>query len=167
MPTKSRSTSSCSLPTSRWTRRIPVGLQGPVHVLLGCAPHTGLGELNRADTNQLSARCRRGECFGPHALAHRGRHGLEGWPNIRRRSATRQSIPFYLHSYIFNFGLPFKHTGTLVVTHVSAPTGQGASGFGLAQYASYTLTDRMTVNGRLEYFRDDQAMPLSSRASAG
>lgn len=27
--------------------------------------------------------------------------------------------PFYTHSYIFNFGLPFKHTGLLTTTHVS------------------------------------------------
>ena len=27
--------------------------------------------------------------------------------------------PFYSHSYIFNYGLPFKHTGALAVAHVS------------------------------------------------
>ena len=27
--------------------------------------------------------------------------------------------PFYTHSYIFNYGLPFKHTGVLTTTHVS------------------------------------------------
>ena len=27
--------------------------------------------------------------------------------------------PFYSHSYIFQFGLPFKHTGALTVSHVS------------------------------------------------
>jgi hypothetical protein len=27
--------------------------------------------------------------------------------------------PFYSHSYIFNFGLPFKHTGVLTVSHVT------------------------------------------------
>lgn len=27
--------------------------------------------------------------------------------------------PFYSHSYIFNFGLPFKHTGVLTTSHVS------------------------------------------------
>ncbi len=27
--------------------------------------------------------------------------------------------PFYSHSYIFNFGLPFKHTGALATAHVS------------------------------------------------
>jgi hypothetical protein len=28
--------------------------------------------------------------------------------------------PFYSHSYIFNFGLPFKHTGLLTTSHVSS-----------------------------------------------
>ncbi len=28
--------------------------------------------------------------------------------------------PFYSHSYIFQFGLPFKHTGALAVTHVNS-----------------------------------------------
>ena len=28
--------------------------------------------------------------------------------------------PFYSHSYIFNFGLPFKHTGVLTTTHVNS-----------------------------------------------
>ena len=167
--------------------------------------------------------------------------------------------PFYSHSYIFQFGLPFKHTGVLTVSHVSglldvylgADTGEnttfgplgdnnsaaaflggvnltmmdgnlvilalthigpenpsrdlsprfnadgyyryendivatykatsdltlvtelnlirddfGATGyatgkpsasnaFGIAQYASYTLTDTLTLNGRAEVFRDD------------
>ncbi len=27
--------------------------------------------------------------------------------------------PFYSHSYIFNFGLPFKHTRAMAVTHVN------------------------------------------------
>ena len=28
--------------------------------------------------------------------------------------------PFYSHSYIFNFGLPLKHTGVLTTSHVSS-----------------------------------------------
>ena len=28
--------------------------------------------------------------------------------------------PFYSHSYIFNFGIPFKHTGVLTTSHVSS-----------------------------------------------
>jgi len=171
--------------------------------------------------------------------------------------------PFYSHSYIFNFGLPFKHTGILTTSHVSGlldvylgidtgvntsfgtggsdpgdnngavaflggvnltmmdggltvlalthigpenptrgfPAGQNANGyyrylndvvvtykatdaltlvtefnwirddfgatgyatgkasasnaFGIAQYAAYTLSDTMTLNGRAEIYRDD------------
>ena len=162
--------------------------------------------------------------------------------------------PFYSHSYIFQFGLPFGHTGFLTTTHVNetldiyagldtgtnttfgplgedngaiggigganltlmggkltilalthmgpeqptrvlSPEGFNANGqwrfyndvvitykasdaltlttelnwvrddygvadkpvnaFGAAQYASYTLTDTLTLNGRIEYFRDD------------
>jgi putative OmpL-like beta-barrel porin-2 len=168
--------------------------------------------------------------------------------------------PFYSHSYIFSFGLPFKHTGFLTTTHVSSmldvylgldtgsnttfgplgdnnsaiaflggvnltlmggnltvlalthvgpenasralsPGGYNADGyyryfndivitykatteltlttelnlvrddfgatgfatgkpspanaFGIAQYASYTLSDTLTLNGRAEVFRDD------------
>ncbi|MFL5257048.1 MAG: outer membrane beta-barrel protein, partial [Rhodopila sp.] len=29
------------------------------------------------------------------------------------------------------------------------------NGFGVAQYASYTLTDTLTLNGRIEFWRDD------------
>ncbi|HEX2943525.1 MAG TPA: outer membrane beta-barrel protein [Rhodopila sp.] len=169
--------------------------------------------------------------------------------------------PFYSHSYIFQFGLPFKHTGVLTTTHVSdvldvyagvdsgtnttfgplgdnngavgaiggvnltlqggkltilalthvgpeqatrvlAPVGFNANGewrsyndivmtykasdaltlttelnwvrdaygtvnkpvnaFGAAQYASYTLTDTVTLNARVELFRDDNNYFVSS-----
>jgi hypothetical protein len=168
--------------------------------------------------------------------------------------------PFYSHSYIFSFGLPFKHTGLLTTSHVSSmldfylgvdtgsnttfgPLGEDnsaiavltgvnltlmdgnltilalthigpenasralspagfnangyyryyndvvitykattaltlttelnwvrddfgtsgfttgrpapANGFGIAQYASYTLSDTLTLNGRAEIYRDD------------
>jgi len=162
--------------------------------------------------------------------------------------------PFYSHSYIFQFGLPFKHTGALTVTHVNStvdvyagidtgtnttfgPLGENngavggvggvalnlmegnltilalshfgpeqatralspqgfnangtwrvfndvlvtykatpaltlvtefnwirdsfglvnkpVNGFGIAQYAGYALTETLTLNGRLEYWRDD------------
>lgn len=152
--------------------------------------------------------------------------------------------PFYSHSYIFNFGLPFKHTGVLAIVHasdvidvyggvdtgVNTSIGAGdnnsalaltagfglnlldgnltvlalthigpenaskavpgankfqrylndafvtwkateklslttevnyvkddfakADAFGFAQYAAYTLNDTMTLNGRVEAFRD-------------
>jgi hypothetical protein len=169
--------------------------------------------------------------------------------------------PFYSHSYIFQFGLPFKHTGLLTTTHVNdtldvyagldtgantsfggsgdnnsalggiggvnltllggnltilglthmgpeqatrvlSPIGFNADGqwrfyndvvitykasdaltlvtelnwvrddfgfvdkpvnaFGVAQYASYTLTDTLTLNGRVELFRDDNNFFVSS-----
>ena len=35
------------------------------------------------------------------------------------RRSIRSTNPFYSHSYIFQFGLPFKHTGALTVTHVN------------------------------------------------
>jgi hypothetical protein len=169
--------------------------------------------------------------------------------------------PFYSHSYIFQFGLPFKHTGFLTTTHVNdtldvyagldtgtnttfgplgdnnsaiggiggvnltlmggkltvlalthmgpeqatrvlSPIGFNADGqwrfyndiditykvsdaltlvtelnwvrddfgfedkpvnaFGVAQYASYTLTDTLTLNGRVEVFRDDNNFFVAS-----
>lgn len=153
--------------------------------------------------------------------------------------------PFYSHSYIFNFGLPFKHTGILSTSHVSPlldvylgidsgtntslgsgdnngepggivgfgltmlggnltllalshmgpedstlntpfgnsamryyndvvltwkatpkltlttegnyvkETGFRAEGWGIAQYASYVLSDTLTLNGRAEIWRDN------------
>ena len=169
--------------------------------------------------------------------------------------------PFYSHSYIFQFGLPFKHTGALATTHVNdvldiysgidtgtnttvgplgdnngaiggiggfnltflggnltilalthfgpedatralSPlginangqwrffndvvatwkasdtwtfvtetnwvrdgygfVGKAVNGFGLAQYASYALTDMLTLNGRAEYWRDDNNFFVAS-----
>jgi hypothetical protein len=169
--------------------------------------------------------------------------------------------PFYSHSYIFQFGLPFKHTGALAVTHVNgtldiysgvdtgtnttfgplgenngaiggvggfnltfldgnltilalthfgpeqatralAPIGFNANGqwrfyndvlitykpsdvltlvteanlirdgfgvankpvngFGIAQYASYALSDTLALNGRAEFWRDDNNFFVAS-----
>jgi hypothetical protein len=169
--------------------------------------------------------------------------------------------PFYSHSYIFQFALPFKHTGFLTTTHVNdmldvyggldtgtnttfgplgennsaiggiggvnltlmggnltilglthmgpeqasrvlSPEGFNADGqwrfyndivitykasdaltlvtelnwvrddfgfvdkpvnaFGVAQYGSYTLTDTLTLNGRIEFFRDDNNFFVAS-----
>ncbi len=168
---------------------------------------------------------------------------------------------FYSHSYIFQFGLPFKHTGALTVTHVNSlldiymgadtgsnttfgplgdnngaiggiagfglnlmdgkltvlalthfgpeqatrllspigvdangqwryfndvlvtwkatdkltlvteanlvrdgygAAGKAVNGFGLAQYASYALTDTLALNGRAEYWRDDNNFFVAS-----
>lgn len=160
--------------------------------------------------------------------------------------------PFYSRSYIFNFGLPFKHTGGLAIAHVnevvdlylgvdsgtntalgngdnnSAPAALGgfnlnlmggkltvlalthigpenptrtvpgadgymrsfndlvvtwkasekltltteanfvrdaffkANGFGAAQYASYALNDKLTLNGRAEIWRDDNGFYVAA-----
>jgi Putative beta-barrel porin-2, OmpL-like. bbp2 len=172
--------------------------------------------------------------------------------------------PFYSHSYIFQFGLPFKHTGALATTHVndtldiytgvdtgtnttfgplgdnngaiggiggfnltylegkltilalthfgpedatralspigfnangfwrfyndvlttwkasdawtfvtemnwvrdgfgnSFNPGKAVNGFGIAQYASYALTETVALNGRLEYWRDDNNFFVAS-----
>jgi hypothetical protein len=169
--------------------------------------------------------------------------------------------PFYSHSYIFQFGLPFKHTGALAVTHVNgtldiysgvdtgtnttfgplgenngaiggvggfnltfldgnltilalthfgpeqatralSPIGFNANGqwrfyndvlitykpsdvltlvteanlirdgfgvankpvngFGIAQYASYALSDTLALNGRAEFWRDDNNFFVAS-----
>ncbi len=169
--------------------------------------------------------------------------------------------PFYTHSYIFQFGLPFEHTGVLTTTHVNdlldvyagvdtgtnttlGPTGDNngaiggiggvnltlmggnltvlalthmgpeqatrvlspegfnangewrfyndvvvtykasdkltlttelnwvrdsfgfvdkpVNGFGAAQYGSYTLTDTLTLNARVELWRDDNNFFVSS-----
>jgi hypothetical protein len=169
--------------------------------------------------------------------------------------------PFYSHSYIFQFGLPFKHTGALTVAHVNSvldiyagvdtgsnttfgplgenngaiggiggfnltlldgnltilalthfgpeqatrllsplgvnangqwryfndvivtwkasaaltliteanlvrdsfgAVGKPANGFGMAQYASYALTDTLALNGRAEYWRDDNNFFVAS-----
>jgi hypothetical protein len=169
--------------------------------------------------------------------------------------------PFYSHSYIFQFGLPFKHTGALTVTHVNGildiyagvdtgtnttfgplgdnngavgglggfnltfldgnltilalthfgpeqatrllsplgfnangqwrtyndvivtwkasdkwtlvgeanlvrdgfgTVGKPVNGFGYAQYASYALTDTVALNGRAEYWRDDNNFFVAS-----
>ena len=162
--------------------------------------------------------------------------------------------PFYTHSYIFNYGLPYKHTGVLATAHVSdmvdiyggidsgvntgiaygagdnnqrpggiagvgfnfldgkftilalthigpedakpatpfansairylndiaivykatekltltgelnyiRDTGYRAEGYGVATYASYALTDSLTLNGRAEAFRDNNNFFVST-----
>ena len=66
--------------------------------------------------------------------------------------------PFYSHSYIFNFGLPFKHTGVLTTSHVNSlldiylgadtgsnttfgPLGENNSAVGFIAGANLTLLD--------------------------
>ena len=40
--------------------------------------------------------------------------------------------------------------------------GRPVNAIGIAQYASYTLTDTLTLNGRIEYFRDDNNFFVAS-----
>jgi hypothetical protein len=56
---------------------------------------------------------------------------------------------------------------TLVTETAWARDGYGAVGkpanaIGVAQYASYSLTDTLTLNGRIEYFRDDNNFFVAS-----
>jgi hypothetical protein len=227
-----------------------------------------LGELNRVDPNQRYQL----DVVEANALAHLPWLTANGidlkvgqYPTpLGYETIDPSTNPFYSHSYIFNFGLPLKHTGGLAVTHVNdtldiyggidtgtnttfgplgdnngaiggiagfnltylggnltilalthfgpedatrvlSPLGFNANGFwryyndavvtwkvsdaltlvtesnlvrdgfgntfnpgrpvnafGVAQYASYTLTDTITLNGRVEYFRDDNNFFVSS-----
>lgn len=169
------------------------------------------------------------------------------WPSpLGVETIDPSTTPFYSHSYIFQFGVPFKHTGVLTQLHLSPEVGlyfgidsgvntslgRGdnngraagiagfnlnlldgkltvlalthigpenpsrtvpnansalrylndiaitykpsdtltlttefnyirddafrADGWGVAQYASYTLTDKLTLNGRAEIWRDNK-----------
>jgi hypothetical protein len=224
-----------------------------------------LGELNRVDPNQRN----QFDVVEANVLAHTPwltsggidwKFGQYPTP-LGYETIDPSTNPFYSHSYIFNFGLPFKHTGALAVTHVNdvldiyadfdtgsnttfgplgdnngavggiggfnltlmggnltvlalthfgpedatrllspmgvnangqwrfyndlvitwkvndkltlvtegnwarddyGSNGKGANGAGAAQYASYTLTDTFTLNGRLEYWRDDHNFFVAS-----
>lgn len=52
--------------------------------------------------------------------------------------------PLYSHSYIFNFGIPLKHTGVLTTTHVNETLDLIA---GLDTGINTTLDQRGTLNG--------------------
>jgi hypothetical protein len=87
--------------------------------------------------------------------------------------------PFYSHSYIFNFGIPFKHTGVTTVTHVTSlldiylgadtgvntwfgPAGEnngaiaGVAGFGLN-----LLGGNLTINGYTHFGPENPTRVLS------
>lgn len=224
-----------------------------------------LGELNRVDP---AARYQL-DIVEANALAHlpwltEGGIDLKAgqYPSpLGYETIDPSTNPFYSHSYIFQFGLPFKHTGALTVTHVSnhldvyagvdtgtntnfgplgennaaaggiagfnltlldgnltilalthfgpeqatrllspigingngqwryyndivltwkasnkltlvseanlvrdsfGTVGRPVNGIGFAQYASYTLTDTITLNGRAEYWRDDNNFFVAS-----
>ncbi|HLY88469.1 MAG TPA: outer membrane beta-barrel protein [Acetobacteraceae bacterium] len=234
-----------------------------------------LGELNRVDPNQRYQL----DIVEANILAHlpwltSGGIDIKAgqYPTpIGYETIDPSTNPFYSHSYIFNFALPFKHTGLLAVTHVNdmldiysdidtgtnttfgplgdnngaiggiggfnltlmggkltvlalthfgpdqatrllsggfaaagLPTvnangqwrfyndvvvtykatdaltlvtetafardgfgavGKPANAIGIAQYASYALTDTLTLNGRIEYFRDDNNFFVASYPS--
>ena len=224
-----------------------------------------LGELNRVDPNQRYQL----DVVEANVLAHlpwltEGGIDLKvgQYPTpLGYETIDPSTNPFYSHSYIFQFGLPFKHTGALTVTHVNgtldiyagidtgtnttfgplgdnngavgglggfnltfldgnltilalthfgpeqptrllSPIGFNANGqwryyndvivtwkasdvltlvseanlvrdgfgtddkpvngFGFAQYASYALTDTVALNGRAEYWRDDNNFFVAS-----
>ena len=53
---------------------------------------------------------------------HRRRRRPQGRPvftPLGYETIDPSTNPFYSHSYIFQFGLPFKHTGALTATHVN------------------------------------------------
>jgi hypothetical protein len=224
-----------------------------------------LGELNRVDPNQRYQL----DVVEANILAHlpwltEGGMDIKAgqYPTpIGYETIDPSTNPFYSHSYIFNFALPFKHTGLLAVTHVNdmldiysdvdtgtnttfgplgdnngavggiggfnltlmggkltvlalthfgpdqatrllSPLGVNANGqwrfyndmvvtykatdaltlvteaawardgfgtvgkpvnaIGIAQYASYALSDTLALNGRIEYFRDDNNFFVAS-----
>ena len=87
--------------------------------------------------------------------------------------------PFYSHSYIFQFGLPFKHTGALTTTHVNslldiyagADTGSNTTwgplgdnngaGGGIAGFGLNLMDGNLTVLA-LTHFGPEQATRLLS-----
>ncbi|HEY7581103.1 MAG TPA: outer membrane beta-barrel protein [Acetobacteraceae bacterium] len=81
-----------------------------------------LGELNRVDPNQRYQL----DVVEANVLAHlpwltEGGIDLKAgqYPTpIGYETIDPSTNPFYSHSYIFQFGLPFKHTGALATTHV-------------------------------------------------
>ena len=83
-----------------------------------------LGELNRVDPNQRYQL----DVVEANVLAHlpwltEGGIDLKvgQYPTpLGYETIDPSTNLFYSHSYIFQFGLPFKHTGALTVTHVNA-----------------------------------------------
>ncbi len=83
-----------------------------------------LGELNRMDPSQRYQL----DVVEANILAHvpwftKGGIDLKvgQYPTpLGYETIDPSTNPFYSHSYIFQFGLPFKHTGALAVTHVNS-----------------------------------------------
>jgi hypothetical protein len=82
-----------------------------------------LGELNRVDPDQRYQL----DVVEANVLAHlpwltEGGIDLKAgqYPTpLGYETIDPSTNPFYSHSYIFQFGLPFKHTGALATTHVN------------------------------------------------
>jgi hypothetical protein len=82
-----------------------------------------LGELNNVDPNQRNQL----DVVEANVLAHlpwitSGGIDLKvgQYPTpLGYETIDPSTNPFYTHSYIFQFGLPFKHTGALATTHVN------------------------------------------------
>ncbi len=83
-----------------------------------------LGELNRVDPSQRNQT----DVVEANVLAHlpwltQGGIDLKAgqYPSpLGYETIDPSTNPFYSHSYIFQFGLPFKHTGVLTTTHVNS-----------------------------------------------
>ena len=140
-----------------------------------------LGELNRVDPNQRYQI----DIVEADALAHlpwltEGGIDLKvgQYPSpLGYESIDPSTNPFYSHSYIFQFGLPFKHTGVLATTHVSsvldiyagADTGanttfgplgdDNGAGGGIAGFGLNLMDGNLTVLA-LTHFGPEQATRL-------
>jgi hypothetical protein len=140
-----------------------------------------LGELNRVDPKQRY----QFDIVEADALAHlpwltEGGIDLKvgQYPSpLGYESIDPSSNPFYSHSYIFQFGLPFKHTGVLATTHVSsvldiyagADTGanttfgplgdDNGAGGGVAGFGLNLMDGNLTVLA-LTHFGPEQATRL-------
>ena len=142
-----------------------------------------LGELNRVDPNQRYQL----DVVEANVLAHVPwlTEGGMDWKigqyptPLGYETIDPSTNPFYSHSYIFNFGLPFKHTGALAVTHVNdvldiysdidtgtnttfGPLGDnnGAIG-GIAGFNLTLMGGKLTVLGLSHFGPEDATRALS------
>lgn len=142
-----------------------------------------LGELNRVDPNQRYQL----DVVEANVLAHVPwlTEGGMDWKigqyptPLGYETIDPSTNPFYSHSYIFNFGLPLKHTGALAVTHVTdvldvytdidtgtnttfGPLGDNNGAIGGIAGFNLTLMDgKLTVLG-LSHFGPEDATRLLS-----
>ena len=101
------------------------GFKAPVHVWLGRALHAvpGRAQPRRSLTQRYQL-----DVVEANVLAHLPwlteggidlKAGQYSTP-LGYETIDPSTNPFYSHSYIFQFGLPFKHTGALTTTHVNS-----------------------------------------------